>query len=123
MTSDFRAQLDRAYVAKVEKPLEAAVRRAALAADAALVRATPVDTGRARSNWIPSLNSPDYRIVDINQKPDLAAAVANMKPTDTIFITNSLPYIRRLNDGYSAQAPAGFVQAAVQSAVSAVNRR
>ncbi len=41
------------------------------------------------------------------------AVLATKKPGQKIYITNNLPYIRRLNDGYSKQAPAGFVERAV----------
>ena len=34
------------------------------------------------------------------------------------FISNNVPYIRRLNDGHSKQAPVGFIQRAVRKAVT-----
>ncbi len=33
-----------------------------------------------------------------------------------LFLSNNVPYISRLNDGSSGQAPAGFVQAAIARA-------
>lgn len=89
---------------------------------------TPVDTSQALSNWQVSLGSPvDSKIPPyypgeggstrnssaaetINQARKI---LAGKKPGQRIFITNVLPYIRRLNDGYSKQAPAGFVERAV----------
>lgn len=123
MTSDFRRQLDRAYDVKVIGTLEKKIRTTVLAVDAALVMNTPVDTGRARSNWIASLNAPSVAMVEPGQKPDTGAAVASFKVTDTAYIANNLPYIRRLNEGHSQQAPAGFVEMAVQSGVNAANKR
>lgn len=120
--SDFRRELNTAYKVKVEGTLENTVKKTALAVDAAVVFATPVDTGRARSNWIPSLNTPDTRTVEPGQKPDAEAAISAYKLADTIYISNSLPYIQRLNEGHSKQAPAGFVDIAVRTGVATVNR-
>lgn len=100
----------------------------ALAIVTDLAPKTPVDTSKALSNWR----------VGIGQKPALAipphspgrhgssqeasvaatiseakAKLAAKKPGETIWISNVLPYIRRLNEGYSKQAPAGFVERAI----------
>lgn len=120
--SDFRRQLDNAYKVKVEGALEKTVRKVALAVDAQLVLTTPVDTGRARSNWISSLNTPDVRIVEPGTVPNIPGVAEKYTLSDTILITNSLPYIKPLNEGHSKQAPAGFVELAVQAGVDAVNR-
>ena len=37
-------------------------------------------------------------------------------------ITNNVPYIRRLNEGSSSQAPAAFVQSAIARALNNANR-
>jgi formaldehyde-activating enzyme involved in methanogenesis len=37
-------------------------------------------------------------------------------------VSNNVPYINRLNEGHSAQAPAGFVQQAVAKAVADTTR-
>lgn len=99
--------------------VQARVRDAAVQIDASLVISTPVDTGRARSNWLPSVAGP--RIGQVVEPRDPASAVAETasvastaKPGDAVYITNNVPYVRRLNDGSSAQAPAGFVERAVQ---------
>lgn len=112
--SKFSSQLDTAYKRKVLGTLEKAVRSTALVVDAELVRRTPVDTGRARANWLPSLNSPDVKIVAPGAKPNIENTLAGFSIKDTVLITNNLPYIRKLNDGSSLQAPKGFVQDAIQ---------
>lgn len=56
-----------------------------------LVLATPVDTGRARASW--SIN----KILGAKEP--------------TFEIINDAPYIGKLNDGYSDQAPAHFIEA------------
>lgn len=88
---------------------------------------TPVDTSKALSNWIVSIGGPTFKRIDpyffgeggssrnASAQETIAAAkamLANKKPGQSIFITNSQPYIRRLNEGYSRQAPAGFVERA-----------
>lgn len=101
---------------------DALVRRVAVAVDSAVVQGTPVDTGRARSNWQAELDQPAQGTVE-TLGPDAAGrsiaaakAVINQYDGDKhgeIHLTNNLPYIGRLNDGWSAQAPAGFVEEAV----------
>lgn len=85
-----------------------------------LVPSTPVDTGLARGNWRPSLNVPVSRPTSLVD-PTGAGAVARIESVgrqfhlgDTLYLVNRVPYIGRLNAGSSPQAPAGFVQAAVQ---------
>ena len=110
----FTRQLDEAFEQKVNGTLSQAVRKVALAVDRELVNQTPVDTGRARANWIPSVGSPSVKIVEPGEKPDASAEFQTFTLDKTIFLSNNLPYIRRLNEGHSDQAPAGFVDNAVQ---------
>lgn len=118
----FRSRINKVYQNKVIKPLERSVRAVALKLDAELVNTTPVDTGRAKSNWLPSLNSPDTRKVEPNQKPDIGPTLSAYGIDDTIFISNNLPYIQKLNEGSSQQAPAGFVEAAIARAKRIIRR-
>lgn len=122
----------------IETQVDALVRKTALAVDQTLVMSTPVDTGRARSNWVVQIGSaPDGEIdayapgekgttgaentqAAINQAE--AAISRYSGGAGEIHITNNLPYIQRLNDGYSHQAPAGFVEEAISLAVRAVVR-
>ena len=111
------------------------VRTVALRADQAIVSATPVDTGQARSNWLVSTISPRIETIPpyslgsggstgaANVAAALAqgrAVIATRRDGDDIFIANSLDYIERLNEGFSAQAPAMFVEAAVAAAADSV---
>jgi len=109
-------------------------RRAALAIDQAVVLATPVDTGVARSNWQASLNGPVARDIPayspgeggssgganaqaaIQQAQD---TIADFDGEGEIYISNPLPYIGSLNDGSSSQAPSQFVESAVQAGFTA----
>ena len=47
---------------------------------------------------------------------EVLSKTLNLKLDDTVYISNNLPYIQRLNDGYSQQAPENFVESAVQVA-------
>lgn len=119
----------------VEDNASKLVRRVALAVDAEVVISTPVDTGRARSNWQTELNTApegtreaysegkEGSTVGPNTQAALdqaRATVAAHKPGDTVHITNNLPYIGRLNDGWSAQAPSGYVETAVLTGVRTI---
>lgn len=111
------------------------VRKVALAVDASVVLATPVDTGRARSNWIVNLGTASSGVIE-PRNPGLGgstagpnardaieqgkAVVATYKAGQEIHITNNLDYIKKLNEGSSAQAPDGFIEEAVQAGVKTI---
>jgi len=120
---------------KIAEGADALTRKVALAADQAVVMGTPVDTGRARSNWIAALGGPASEVIEAyapgeegsteaaNTQAALdqgAAVISGYRSGQEIHITNNLPYIQRLNDGYSAQAPANFVEQAVMEAAQVV---
>lgn len=128
--------------------IAAAVRRTAIAIDQTLVIATPVGNptlwknpnsappgyvgGHARRNWLVSIGAPRFEEV-AGTDPSGAAAINDGKNTIdaysnthalngiAVYITNSVPYIGPLNDGWSTQAPSGFVEKAVQAGVAAGN--
>ena len=74
-----------------------------------IVLKTPVDTGRARANWMISEGSPQVATVLGTQAPATPSPM-DFKGGSRIFITNSLPYIVPLEYGHSKQAPAGMVR-------------
>lgn len=113
----------------IVKNTDETVRKVGLAVDAAVVLATPVDTGRARGNWQVELDRPAVGTTS-NLSPSGREAIDQGKATiskyvggkaqASIHITNNLPYIGKLNEGHSAQAPAGFVEKAITVGVDAV---
>ena len=110
----FKLDLNRAYENKVLKRLENTVKEVSVGIADYLYEDTPVKTGRARTNWLPSLNSPQ-RVTSITyRKPSIANTLAAYKLSDTVYISNNLTYIQRLNNGSSIQAPANFVTMAAQ---------
>lgn len=88
-----------------------------------LIAHTPVDTGFARSMWVPSIGTPstgeasDVADAEASQAAG-QAQVLNFQPAQgSTFVTNNADYIQFLADGSSTQAPAGFVDAAVATGV------
>jgi len=94
----------------------------ALDIDRRLVLATPVDTGRARSNWLASVGAPRRDEVPARDAgsaiAEAAGVIAAAPEFPLIYLSNNLPYIQRLNDGSSKQAPAAFVETAIDAATS-----
>jgi hypothetical protein len=93
-----------------------------------LLRSTPADTGKAISNWIVSLDEPSRLELPsyapgkkgstavVCQTIALEAAIFVLRSKlagQTIYICNSLPYIRVLDGGSSTQEPEGFVDRAM----------
>lgn len=110
---------------------ERTVRRLALEVHANLVETTPVDTGWARANWVPKIGEPITEPVGqpgatgtFAAQSAAAAGVLDVAQYQLqqgrIHVTNNVPYIQRLNDGYSRQEPAGFVQRAIRKALDLV---
>lgn len=107
-------------------------RAAALATLQTVITRTPFDTGRAKNNWLTTVGSPseDELIGDMGDfdrsgqaaisKGDRVIASVGDHDNGSIYITNNLPYINRLNQGWSKQAPAGFVQMSIKAAVEAI---
>lgn len=91
---------------------------------------TPVDTGWARANWVPRVGSPPQGTVGTREQAENGVVNAGAAEIELariattysfrrgrIYITNNVPYIVRLNEGSSRQAPRGFVQNAIAKAV------
>jgi hypothetical protein len=95
-----------------------------------LVRVTPVDTSQALSNWRIAVGGTSYGAEPIpayfqgaggsTASASAAAAIAAAKealkgaqPRKALAIINRVPYIQRLNEGSSTQAPAGFIEEAI----------
>lgn len=110
----------------VRKQVEGLIKKGAAAAYRELVKRTPVDSGRARCNWIPTVKEPSNRsnigpgpfLPGGAAKPDIAAAIAEINKfkleDGTLYLTNNVQYIQELEDGSSKQAPHGFAE---QSAI------
>jgi len=142
---EFARRLDRVAIGLANN-VEQMMKAAATNADEELVRRTPVDTGRARSNWIASVGAPST-FAKINAAPKAisekvrlanaqaaqASAFAQARPVIAawtlaqggLFITNNVIYVQQLDRGSSNQAPRGmsaFARAAVRRTVNIFGR-
>lgn len=86
-----------------------------------VVFATPVDSGAARGNWFVSPSSTANRSIDESRRAGEAISEGSQNVAKvevikypTITISSNLPYIERLNNGWSDQAPAKFIELAIQ---------
>ena len=85
---------------------------------------TPIDTGWASVNWWPAVGAaPTDNGGPVGEPSSRsfgqAAGVAevtrySIESRQPLWISNRVPYISRLNDGSSLQAPAGFVERAIE---------
>lgn len=92
--------------------------RISIEATANLTEATPVDTGFARANWVPSIGAPSAETSLGAQEAGIAAMIGYTASQGPAFVTNNVPYIGALNAGSSTQAPSGFVEQAIERAVA-----
>lgn len=114
--SAFTMQMDRAIIEKMGK-VSTIARRSALECFSRVIQKTPVDTGTARNNWFANIGSPGTQMTESSDKSgasrisEAASATAEWNPEsgEHIHLTNNLPYIERLENGWSKQAPAGMV--------------
>lgn len=120
--------------------VERIVRKVLIVMDQVLVTTTPVDTGRARANWIVTLGGDVPEVGPVESGPpgqglsgQRAAANAALAfgqgrtvidawtlQSGTISIVNNLSYISFLEDGSSAQAPVGMLKQALQAGIQSV---
>lgn len=90
-----------------------------------VVVATPVDTGQARGNWRVSVGVLDKK-TDQTQDRSGQGSISNGIATiqagggigKVVYISNSLRYIERLNNGWSMQAPKNFMQISFMNVVN-----
>lgn len=124
--SDFMRSIDR-FIAKANGNVDKAVRQTVVLCAQGVVLRTPVDTGRARGNWVLGVGTIDSGTSAANDPSGagaigrIAAEVAASRGR-VFYVTNSLPYIQRLEDGYSKQAPAGMVKATLAALPAAIDR-
>lgn len=93
-----------------------------------LVNITPVDTSQALSNWqardgfpvafpinayVQGIRGSSQGASAQQAIEEAAQIIALSKPGEPIYLSNVLPYIKRLDEGSSTQHPGGFVNASV----------
>ena len=119
MSGNFGQQMRR-WSEKTERKMNQAVRKISLDVFTNVINMSPVDTGRFKGNWQPAVgNAPAGMIEAVDPSGALVIArvqgvTAGVTAGDVIYMVNNLPYARRLEDGWSQQAPAGMVALTVQ---------
>lgn len=117
MAGKFTLDLSR-IISKAQGETELIVKKVMLEAFSSVINMTPVDTGRARGNWVVSQGSysTGYNTDSFDKSGSQALAKAATGVTaakigdSSIYLTNSLPYIQKLEYGYSKQAAEGMVR-------------
>lgn len=114
---------------RMKLDLDTVVRKSTVQVFDAVVKKTPVDTGRARANWNVSRGAPDSTATASTNQARAATEVqkALAEPAGgVVYLANGLPYARVLEygeypnppkggkgktaGGFSRQAPAGMVR-------------
>ncbi len=122
-----------AFARKTSRKAHLVVRKIVIDVGAALVFKSPVGDadywiapappgyvgGRFRANWQYGLSAPNLSTsedVDASGGPTISGIVGKVPSHSAGFvhyITNSLPYAKRLEEGWSRQAPHGMVELTV----------
>lgn len=115
------------FVEKAKKNPEKVMRQVSIKLFSAIIKASPVDTGRFRMNWMASGGTPATGTTAATDKSgNIATGNATsfvLKATDwrEFTLTNNLPYAQRLEYGWSQQAPQGFVRVNVSRFQQLIN--
>jgi hypothetical protein len=131
--------------ASMNRSIERVVRSFAMETFARVIQRSPVDTGRFKGNWFPSLNGFTSFVGD-SVDPGGAATLARMRTSvsgwpvgGVMYLTNSLPYAMTIEyggypnppknptgktiGGFSTQAPAGVVRVTAEEMVAQLSQK
>lgn len=101
-------------VIRARERIDERIRAATIGTFSSVIRMTPVDSGRAKGNWQPTIGSPAS---GENWQNDPISAVESIVPQHSgsvVYLTNNVPYIQKLEyDAHSQQAPNGMVRISV----------
>jgi hypothetical protein len=123
----FNSDMNRACV-NIQNASDARVQKISLAAYQEINKASPVDKGTFRANWVAATDTID-RSSDLSKtSADVAATVTEATAVitngarlgTTVYISNAVPYALALENGYSPQAPAGVVAPAIATIKNAI---
>ena len=93
-----------------------------------IIKESPVDTGRFRGNWQASVNTPKVTQLKRKDRTGTTTIIAannvleKFSMGQTFYLTNNLPYARRLEYGYSKQAPSGMLRVNVMRVQSELEK-
>jgi len=129
LNDKFRARFKK-RIEKSKDKTDQFVTKLLLKIDYKLVSMSPVDKGRFKQNWMPGngyINTATTEAVSsaamgaYDNKNELIINAIKITG-QVIYLTNSLPYARRLETGYSQKAPAGMVGITLASINSEANK-
>lgn len=106
--------------ARLRAELNAVKNALAMEITANLVEACPVDTGNARANFVPTIDSPFEGEGGAGAREAGVAAVLGSQVTDDVYVSNNVPYLKFLIGGSSSQAAAGWDLVAIDTAVQTI---
>ncbi|SEL12094.1 hypothetical protein SAMN05216359_105271 [Roseateles sp. YR242] len=112
MKTGWSVPLDK-LVEKTKLDLETVARKTSLQLFSSVINLSPVDTGRFRANWNVAYGTPDRSVgqfTDATRAQTEASKALTLELGGVIYMTNSLPYAKRLEHGWSKQAPTGMVR-------------
>lgn len=121
--SGWSIPLDR-LAQKSGQKLDVVTRKVTLDLFTSVVQKSPVDTGRFKANWNVGLTPNVSFTASTNAGRGLTEAqqALSIPAGGVVYLANGLPYARRLEYGYSGQAPAGMVRLSVREFKSFVDR-
>ena len=103
-------------VLRVNSQVDAQIRAVTIGLFSSVIKMTPVDTGRAKGNWQCTITNPATEVINRNGEGAALGEVLSVVPQhagNKVFLSNNLPYIERLEYGYSNQAPSGMVRISI----------
>lgn len=116
-------------VAELKAQSNELARKVMIDLDQRVVLKTPVDTGRARSNWLIGLGNPERSSrLSVDQSGgatiiENTREILQSKPGQDIWLSNNLPYIQELETGSSRQAPQGMVSTSIRETARVFRKR
>lgn len=111
--------------ARAGQKLDTVTRKVTLDLFRSVVQKSPVDTGRFKGNWNVSQTTPNFTATQATNaaRGEIEAQKAlGFAAGGVVYLSNGLPYARRLEYGYSGQAPAGMVRLSVREFSSYIQK-
>lgn len=114
------------FTAKILKDADTMTKKIVSQIFQGVVIRSPVDTGQFRGNWKIGISTYstkfDEGVADVSGTGAINKAIATINSNTLngkiIYVVNNAPYAKRLNDGWSQQAPINFVELTIQSVVN-----
>lgn len=119
MQGTFSLDISR-FVQKAKLDTDTVIRKVGADVLRSIVEKSPVDTGRFRANWVVSYSDTTEKVLGLDRSgidtinKGLRLIQLFNPESGELWISNGLPYARRLEYGYSSQAPAGMVRITVR---------